>query len=210
MDNVQYLIKRKQLRDRIRACRSCPLGEKCRSPVPFSGPTPAAIAVVGEAPGAQEDRYHAPFIGPSGRILRESFRRNGLDDEQVAYLNAVSCWPKRTPTADEVLECRPNLIDQLDLIEPTHVLLLGAVALSSWFPKLKFREYRGQWWREPHNNDRWYFSTWHPAYVLRRPQAIPEFDHDIFRFVDEGWRRRSQTSGVVLTIQPSLLAMGDD
>lgn len=201
---VELFIKRKQIRDQIRSCTRCGLSSKCSAPVPLSGPTPSAVAVVGEAPGAQEDSSGTPFAGPSGRVLRDALRRNGLDPESIAYLNAVCCWPKRTPTLDEVLDCRPNLMDQLDLINPSHVLVLGAVAFSSWFPKLGWREYRGKWWKVQHYPERWFFSTWHPAYILRKPMATKDWEEDIRRFVDEGWLRRSKAAGLVLTEQSPL------
>src|SRR5437879_6356469 len=167
--DVQTLKARVEVRRSVTNCTSCGLYRDCRSPVPFSGPSPARIAVVGEAPGEKEDQECRPFVGPSGQLAHAWVAKLGLSDE-VAWVNVVSCYPHRTPTRQEVDACRGNLERQLGLLAPTYLLLLGGVAVSSWWPKILMGEIRGLWWRAKlrgMDSPPWALSTWHPAAVLR-------------------------------------------
>jgi uracil-DNA glycosylase family 4 len=154
-----------KVRADVLGCKRCGLHSVGNGPVPWDGPVPCDIAVVGEAPGREEDEQRRPFVGLSGRLARSWVEpRFG----EVAWLNVASCFPNRTPTKNEVDACRVNLIQQLEIIQPRLLLLFGGVAASAWVEH-RIGEVRGRWFRCPigarlHPMG---LATWHPAAVLR-------------------------------------------
>src|SRR5580698_6212725 len=127
-------------RARILSCTACDLRDRATSPVPFSGSNPNHIVVIGEAPGATEDKLGEPFVGPAGELLRraldQAFFSSGLPvaidpiertSDFLTYLNVVSCYPaeRRTPTQRQIKTCSGNLWAQLEAIRPSYGLLCG-------------------------------------------------------------------------------------
>lgn len=158
-------MNRLEVREQVLCCESCELFNKGHGPVPFSGPTPAHVAVVGEAPGKTEDEKGQPFIGPAGSLLREYMTTAGIDPEMVFFANAASCWPDGTPTSDHVNACSRNLETQLELARPRWVLLVGGVALSTLRPDLKVTRARSHVFCPPGRPR--FLSTVHPSFALR-------------------------------------------
>lgn len=189
------LIDRKRVRDQVAGCRACKLTAQCSGPVPFSAPASTRIMVIGEAPGAAEDKQGKPFVGPAGTLLRRELRRLGLDVESVAYANVVSCWPNRqpaTPTRGEMEACRQNLVDQIAVVDPEFMLLTGATAVSSYW-KLTMGTVRGSWWQlNSGERVRWCLATCHPAAVLRdrglRDRFVAELESFLLGFCFGPWR----------------------
>lgn len=171
-----------QVRAQVIGCRNCELAGKCRKPVPFDGPYPSDVAVVGEAPGREEDKWGRPFVGPSGQLARSIVEpRLGL----VPWLNVVSCYPGRTPTSREVEACKDNLFAQLRLIEPKFLLLFGGVAAGAFVDGYRVGELRGRWFRTPVprlDREVWGLVTWHPAAVLRNPSLKLDVLDDLRTF----------------------------
>jgi DNA polymerase len=97
-------------------------------------PEDARLALVGEAPGAQEDVAGRPFVGRAGQLLDQLLTDAGLVRDEIAVLNVVKCRPpgNRTPRRDEVEQCRPWLTGQLEVIAPRLVVALGLTAVT-WF-----------------------------------------------------------------------------
>lgn len=174
-------LERKRVRDEVKACTSCDLRQRCTLPVPFSGPSNPRLVVVGEAPGKQEDEAGAPFVGPSGRVVRGWLRDAGWDLDEVAFVNSVSCFPNRTPTKDEVNACQPNIHRQLSHLRCDRLLVLGGIAIQALLnTTVRVGEVRGLWWRVrrlPDLGSSWALATWHPAAVLRNKSlAFEAFD----------------------------------
>lgn len=170
MADVAHLLARSQVRNSIESCRNCSLCDTGSGPIPFRGPSPTKVVVIGEAPGKMEDSVRRPFVGPSGVLAQSTLSSAGLDPESVAWLNVVSCFPDRTPTRREVEACKGNLHAQLALIRPQYCLLFGGVAVSSWWPNIRMGDIRGMWWQghvEGYENRPWMMGTWHPSAVLR-------------------------------------------
>ena len=94
---------RVRTRLQIHECRRCELRNGCLKPVPFSGPSPARLAIIGEAPGAEEDRQNRPFIGASGNLVRGMLSDHRIDPNDAMILNSVSCRPpgNRSPKVGE-------------------------------------------------------------------------------------------------------------
>lgn len=177
----------------VLSCKSCSLHTGCNYPVYFDGPAPNDIAIIGEAPGATEDRLHKPFVGPSGQLLKGWLKEYGI--ESATFLNSVSCFPHRTPRYSEVEACRNNLWSQLQVIQPKYILLVGTTAISSWWKDIGVTELRGGFWQAYWKNDSpekgdkgegwsWAFATYHPAAVLRNRGLETQTKEDIERFAD--------------------------
>lgn len=172
------------VRSQIISCAACALRSEATRPVPFSGPAPAKIAVVGEAPGKVEDRDGRPFWGPAGQLARRWLVVSGIDLAEVAWVNVCCCWPSKTktPKREHVDACSANLIAQLGLIDPSYVLVLGATALRAYHPTLQISKARGHWWV---GGGRWHMASYHPSYILRgntEAEGLVLKDLEYFRF----------------------------
>ena len=120
----------------VHECRRCPLGTSRTHAVPGVGPPDARILIVGEAPGQNEDQQGEPFVGAAGKLLDQLLRGIGLSRADVFITNILKCRPpgNRDPQPDEVTACSPFLEDQLRLIRPQVVLVLGRHALARLLP----------------------------------------------------------------------------
>jgi uracil-DNA glycosylase len=159
-----------------RGCVACPELAAARRHV-VVGDVPVGrprLALVGEAPGAQEDETGRPFVGRSGALLDELLAEAGLDRAEAAVLNVVKCRPpgNRTPKALEVARCSGWLRRQLDLLDPPVVVALGLSA-AKWFlgPRTVLGQVRGR----PHLVDgRAVWATYHPSAAIRfGPNGAP-------------------------------------
>ncbi len=112
-------------------CELCPQLVESRSQVVFgTGPADAALMLVGEAPGASEDREGLPFVGASGRLLDTLLGGIGLGRQEVFIANVLKCRPpeNRDPKPEEVANCSPWLERQLEIVNPAVVVTLGNFA----------------------------------------------------------------------------------
>jgi uracil-DNA glycosylase len=121
------------------------------------------LAFVGEAPGAAEDRLRRPFVGPSGQLLNSMLRRIGVPREETFITNIVKYRPlrNRDPEDDEVVASLPYLREELRIVDPAYVVLLGRFAFSAFFPRRSLSTGHGQLQGGK------YFPVYHPAYALR-------------------------------------------
>jgi len=125
--------------------------------------------VIGEGPGANEDKLGRPFVGRAGKLLDQLLEQEGLSrQENVFIANIVKCRPpnNRVPKKPEVEACFPYLSRQIQLIDPAIILLLGATAIKSYRGELKEKisDIRGRWSQE---DGRLVMATFHPAAVFR-------------------------------------------
>lgn len=154
--------------------------------VPGEGNPDADIVFIGEAPGKQEAVSGRPFIGRSGQLLRSMIREIGLDDEKDVYITSpVKYLPLRgTPTSEDIAHGRIHLMQQLAVIQPKVVVLMGRVAAEGVLQKKVFvvKEH-GQVIEEKDGVK--YFLTYHPAAVLRFPGKFKKLMIEDFRKVKE-------------------------
>ena len=158
-----------ELYDLINTCQKCPLG-KTRTKFVFGvGNSKADVMLVGEAPGADEDRQGEPFVGRAGKLLNDILKAISFEREEVYIANILKCRPpnNRDPLPDEVEKCRPHLMKQIELIKPKLILYLGRVAAIELLGKKltlsKLRE-------NVHElNGIKVMATYHPAALLRNP-----------------------------------------
>jgi DNA polymerase len=141
----------------------------------FSDGNPAGrVMLVGEAPGADEDRIGKPFMGRSGRLLDRMLAAIGLDRSQVYLANVVPWRPpgNRTPTPQEIAICRPFIARQIELASPEFLVCLGGPATQNLLSiKDGILRSRGRWmsYRTDDGRDIRTLPTLHPAYLLRQP-----------------------------------------
>lgn len=151
------------------ACRKCALREGCRQVVFGDGDPQARLMLVGEAPGADEDRQGVPFVGRAGQLLDRILKAAKIERSSIYITNIVKCRPpgNRLPLQPEVDTCLPFLRKQLELINPEIVVCLGALATRTLINKnASITRMRGTW----HEKDRRrYIATFHPAALLRDP-----------------------------------------
>lgn len=164
-----------ELEAAVAGCVACPLHRSRRRTVFGAGPRDAGWMVIGEAPGANEDRRGEPFVGRAGRLLDAMLFAVGLSREEVFITNTVKCRPpgNRDPEPAETERCGPFLERQIELVEPRVILAAGRVAAQAILDtndplaRLRGREHpcpRGGR-RVP------VVVTYHPAYLLRTPTA---------------------------------------
>ncbi|MEI6701773.1 MAG: uracil-DNA glycosylase, partial [Actinomycetota bacterium] len=114
--------------EEIRSCTKCSLHEGRDHPVVGIGDGRSGLLVLGEAPGAEEDRTGVPFVGRSGRLLRLILLQElGLEEEELTISNVVRCRPpkNRTPTRTELATCWPFMERQLAFLQPRAILTVG-------------------------------------------------------------------------------------
>ncbi len=156
----------------IRACRRCELAGQRTQVVIGRGSRRAEWLVVGEAPGAEEDRQGRPFVGPAGQLLDRMLAAIGLDEAHVYIANTVKCRPpgNRDPRPQEVAACHDYLLNQISLLRPRLLLVVGRVAAQTLLgTDAPLSRLRGR----PHRHAETGLPlvvTYHPAYLLRSPR----------------------------------------
>jgi DNA polymerase len=156
-----------ELGETIRTCTRCGLHAGRQQAVPGAGNPLASLVLVGEAPGAEEDRQGLPFVGASGQLLTKILAAIGFSRQDVFICNILKCRPpgNRDPQADEVAACQGYLRRQLQIIRPRLILCLGRIAAQTL---LGTSESLGRLRQEV----RFYagvpvMATYHPAALLR-------------------------------------------
>jgi uracil-DNA glycosylase family 4 len=167
-------------------CQNCGLRQGCKQVVFGEGNPAARLVLIGEGPGAEEDRLGRPFVGPAGQLLDKILQACGWERFTHTYiLNVVKCRPpgNRTPTPEERIACRPNLEAQLRILQPPIIVLLGATALQTMIdPEARITRMRGRWIQK---DGVWYMPTFHPAALLREPAKKREAWHDFKLVIDK-------------------------
>jgi DNA polymerase len=161
-----------ELASAVRDCTRCPLHETRTQGVFGVGNRRADLLIIGEAPGAEEDRRGEPFVGRAGGLLDVMLNAIGLDRGTVYITNILKSRPpdNRDPKAEEVAACEPFLRRQIELIEPRAILAVGRVAAQNLLGTSQaLGKLRGRWHQYGPQATPVRVS-YHPAYLLRRPQ----------------------------------------
>jgi DNA polymerase len=161
------------LAETVCKCTRCALHATRTQTVFGVGRRDAALMVIGEAPGAEEDRQGEPFVGPAGQLLNAMLRAIKLERQDVYIANILKCRPpnNRDPKPEEASTCTPYLNRQIELLRPRVILALGRVA-GQWLlqSELPIGRLRGQVSRYG-DAEVPLVVTYHPAYLLRSPLA---------------------------------------
>ena len=173
-----------ELRTTVADCTRCPLHTSRSQTVFGTGNQSADWLIIGEAPGAEEDRRGEPFVGRAGNLLDEMLRAAGQQREQVFIANILKCRPpdNRDPEETEAAACSGYLQRQIALLKPKIILAVGRIAaqqlLQTDTPVGRLRGRQHQFGDIP------LVVTYHPAYLLRSPTQKRKAWQDICLAMD--------------------------
>lgn len=167
----QVLQGMQRLASKVAQCQQCDLCHNRKQAVFGVGNPLADWLIIGEAPGAEEDRLGQPFVGRAGKLLDKMLLAIGLDREHAYIANVIKCRPSnnRDPRAEEIQQCLPYLQQQIALMRPKMILIVGRIAAQTLLEsqqaigRLRGKVYRYQLYDIP------MVVTYHPAYLLRSP-----------------------------------------
>ena len=163
----------------ILECKKCRLCTNRTNIVFGQGNKKARLMFIGEGPGADEDKQGIPFVGKAGQLMNNAFQALEINREDVYIANIVKCRPpsNRVPEDDEVQTCLNYLRNQVILIKPKIIVLLGSTALKNILGKeYGITAVHGNWMEK---NGIKYMPTWHPAALLRDENKKIEFWQDL-------------------------------
>lgn len=158
----------------INTCRNCSLGNTRTNFVFGVGDPQASLVLVGEAPGREEDLQGKPFVGPAGKLLDQILAAIGRSRSRDVYIcNVLKCRPPRNrdPLKEEVEQCEPYLLRQIDLIKPKLIVALGRIAGKTLLKVEKPLKALRQIQHDYHGTA--LIITYHPAALLRNPGLKP-------------------------------------
>ncbi|MDD5085388.1 MAG: uracil-DNA glycosylase [Candidatus Omnitrophica bacterium] len=175
-----------ELKNEVEQCVRCEELAKTRHSVVFgAGHAEAKLCFVGEAPGYDEDQQGLPFVGRAGQLLTKIIESIGLSRKQVFICNVLKCRPpqNRNPLPDEILNCEPYLVKQLEIIKPRVICALGNFAAQTLLKTGKpVSQLRGNF-HDYHGIP--VMVTFHPAYLLRNPDEKRKVWEDMKRIKSE-------------------------
>jgi uracil-DNA glycosylase len=153
----------RELNEQMQKCRKCRLWQFACNAVPGEGLLNAKVMLVGQNPGAEEDKIGRPFVGRAGKYLDKVLIENGLTRDNMFVTNVVKhISPKnRKPLPDEIAACTPYLLEQIKKIKPKIIVLMGAVA-----------------WQVPRLAGIKYVETYHPSAAMRFTKMRQKFETD--------------------------------
>jgi len=175
-----------ELEQAVAGCRACGLCERRNRTVFGVGDRNADVLLIGEGPGADEDRRGEPFVGRAGQLLDRMLAAVGLDRRLVYIANIVKCRPpgNRDPQGDEASACRAYLQRQIELIQPRLIVCLGRVPATNLLNttdavgRLRGRFHRYGQAEVP------LLVTYHPSYYLRSPEQKAKGWQDLQRMLE--------------------------
>ena len=163
----------------VAGCTRCALHLSRNNTVFGEGSTNAGLMFIGEGPGFEEDRTGRPFVGKAGQLLDKMISAMQFSREEVYIANIVKCRPpdNRVPMPEEAAACLPYLVKQIELVSPKVIVLLGATAAHYLLGKQEgITRLRGRWLDYQGIP---VMPTYHPAFLLRKPEAKREAWSDL-------------------------------
>ncbi|MGF1593224.1 MAG: uracil-DNA glycosylase family protein [Kiloniellaceae bacterium] len=179
-----------EIRQALEVFEGCPLKATATNLCLFDGNPEARIMIIGEAPGAQEDRQGKPFVGPAGQLLDRMLAAIGLDRSGVYITNLLYWRPpgNRNPTPGEIAACLPFLERQVEILQPKLLLLVGGMSAKTLLHRSEgILKLRGRWADYHHprlEHPIPALPTLHPAYLLRQPAQKREAWRDLLSFAE--------------------------
>jgi uracil-DNA glycosylase family 4 len=184
--------KLQKIADEIRACRLCKKGGSGK-PVPGEGTGDVPVMFVGEAPGKEEARTGRPFVGRSGKFLRQMIREAGVDEQQVFITSPVHYLPDAGKPSPAMIEHgATHLRKQIEIIRPRVVVLLGNSACRALLGKPV--EISRQHGKTVEQEGMVFFLSLHPAYAIRFPEGRKKFVRDFAALRDLIAHRATSTA----------------
>jgi len=169
------------LKNKYSNCQKCPLHKSRNHFVYGEGNPKADIMIIGEGPGAKEDLTGHVFIGPAGELLTKMLKAINIDRADIYITNVVKCRPpqNRDPLPAEKDACLPYLIEQINIINPKVIILLGKVAAKSLLPQENRNTLSAYRNKEHYFQNIRTFVTYHPAALLHNPSYKLPAWHDL-------------------------------
>ena len=169
------------VKNKVISCTNCNLSKSRTNAVPGIGSETSDVIFVGEAPGRNEDLQGKPFVGTAGQILSEALEYAGFTRDQVYITNVVKCRPpnNRQPITEEREACKQYLSEEMRIIKPKIICILGNTAYSSLLDGNSITKNRGKLVK---NKDQLYFVTVHPAAIIYNP-SLRQVLKDDFLFL---------------------------
>jgi len=167
-----------ELNQEIALCQLCEIAKYRNKVVPGEGAEEADIMFVGEAPGWHEDQQGRPFVGPAGQYLDQLLASINLHRKQVYIANVIKCRPQgnRDPLPSEILNCRPWLERQIELIQPKMIVTLGRYSMAMFFPNKSVSKIHGT---AQKRDNIIYYAMYHPAAALHQPSLRRAIEEDM-------------------------------
>jgi DNA polymerase len=184
-NNIQNIESLNQLEGFIKTSDNCPLKNQALNTVFADGNPSSKIMLIGEAPGAEEDKLGKPFVGAAGQLLNKMLAAINLDRNSVYITNIVPWRPpnNRAPNTEEILQCLPFIQKHIEIIQPSILVLLGGTATKAILATtLGITKIRGKWHKYNSLNIKVPILTiavYHPAFLLRSPGHKKEAWEDL-------------------------------
>ena len=173
-----------ELRKITMNCNKCKLCKTRQNVVFGVGNKDTELMFIGEGPGGDEDRIGEPFVGKAGQLMDKAFDVVGIKRKEIYIANIVKCRPphNRDPEEDEIVACMDYLRNQVMIIKPKIIVLLGRIALQNILGKdYKITASRGKWFEKDGIK---YIPTFHPAALLRDETKKIDFWNDLKEIVN--------------------------
>ncbi len=188
LNTIEEIKSIEDLKSYIKNSEICNLKKTAINTVVGDGNENANIMLIGEAPGAEEDKAGKPFVGAAGILLNRMLNAIDLKREDIYITNIIPWRPpnNRTPTNDEILLCLPFVQKIIEIIKPKLILLLGATSAKAILnSNLSIAKLRGEWHEYQSINYKEKVNclvTYHPAFLLRSPNYKKESWKDLQEF----------------------------
>ena len=168
------LQKLQKLKKSIQLIKNCELKKNATNLVFGDGNISAKIMIIGEGPGAQEDKEGKPFVGRAGKLLDKMLESIHLNRTKVYISNVVNYRPpaNRRPTEEEIARYLPYLKNHIEIMNPKILILLGSTALNAIIGNVTvISRARGKWvQKEIGTVNPWIIASFHPAFLMRQPE----------------------------------------
>ncbi|KAF6247298.1 uracil-DNA glycosylase [Nitrosopumilus sp. b3] len=175
--------KLEEIKQNVINCTKCDLCKTRTNSVPGKGNFQSDVIFVGEAPGRNEDKNGEPFVGVAGKKLSIALDEAGISRESIYITNVVKCRPpkNRVPNTDERSTCQEYLKQEISIIKPKIICILGNTAFNSILGGSEITKFRGKIVRK---DNQLYFLTIHPAATIYNQQLIDVLKKDISKLFD--------------------------
>ncbi len=182
-----------KLKEEALKCQRCQLRDGCNGVVMGEGSLDNRIMLIGEGPGATEDRLGRPFVGQAGQLMDKIFDSVDLKREEIYLTNVVKCRPpnNRVPHKNEFKSCVSILMAEIELINPKVIVTLGSTATNFLInPSDSITKIRGNWIQR---GEIFFLPTFHPAYLLRNSK-MKKYSWFDFKLIKKAAERINELS----------------
>ena len=171
------------IKQNVIKCTKCELCKTRTNAVPGKGNFQSDVIFVGEAPGRSEDKNGEPFVGVAGKKLSIALEEAGITRDAVYITNIVKCRPpnNRVPNTDERETCKEYLKQEISIIKPKIICILGNTAFNSILGGSEITKFRG---KVVQKDNQLYFLTIHPAATIYNQKLIDVLKNDIVKLFD--------------------------